>query len=416
MLTGPLVKARVVKGVVRPYYLDPADPRWTAAAEQCVALFESAVGRTRDELEDAVEELAVGLPRPLVARGFGKLLTDRCEFETAADADPADIRRAVFEEAVRVGWHPEPAERPATGVEGLSADQRRERAIAAAGRRLGLGPAAVEAGLYGDLKGAQRVTGFDTLTGERLVHRYNVALAQAVLLKATRMRIAVAAESPARCRQLFRFLKFFRLMYEFAAPADGKGFTLVLDGPMSLFRQTTKYGVQMAQFLPALLLTPEWSLEADVRWGMPPRDLLFRLDASAGFRSHLPDTGQYVPEEVAAFASAFAGKVDDWTVSTEAEVIPLGRDGVCAPDLRFRHRATGATVRMELLGFWNKGSLARRLELHRQAGLTGMILGISAELQVDESDLAGLPATVYRFRSMPLVREVAELLRAWVRE
>jgi predicted nuclease of restriction endonuclease-like RecB superfamily len=414
MLTGNLVRARVLKGAVRPYYLDVDDEAWSAVAEQLTAVFEASAGKTLDEIEDAVEEIVSGQPKPLIARGLAKLLADRCEFETAADADPALVRRTVFEEAARVGWA-----LSAAGTEApkpLTADERRMRSLSAAAERLKMPAEAVEAAMYGDLKGAQRLVRFRTLTAERLLHRYNVALAQAVLLRAVRMTVRVAGQTPARYRQLFRQLKFHRLMFEAVATPDG-GYTLSIDGPASLFRQTTKYGVQMAMFLPALMLCSEWSLDAEVMWGKPePRPCRFLLDSEDGLRSHHPDTGQYVPDEVAAFAAAFAEKVADWALSEDTPLLPLPEGGVMVPDFRFIHRGTGTEVLMEVLGFWNRGSLQRRLELIRKAGRTDLILALSSELQADEGDLADLPetVTVYRFRAMPLVKDVAGLLKGFL--
>ena len=44
--------------------------------------------------------------------------------------------------------------------------------------------------------------------------RYNVALAQAVLLRSTRVRVAFRGEPPQRYRQLLRAVKFHRLICE----------------------------------------------------------------------------------------------------------------------------------------------------------------------------------------------------------
>ena len=49
-------------------------------------------------------------------------------------------------------------------------------------------------GLFADLKSEQRLTRFKDTTAERLLQRYNVALAQAVLLRSTRVHVAVRHE------------------------------------------------------------------------------------------------------------------------------------------------------------------------------------------------------------------------------
>lgn len=42
------------------------------------------------------------------------------------------------------------------------------------------------------------------------------------------------------------------------------GYEAVLDGPASLFSQSQKYGIRMANFLPALPLCDRWEMTAEV--------------------------------------------------------------------------------------------------------------------------------------------------------
>src|SRR5207248_1677586 len=80
--------------------------------------------------------------------------------------------------------------------------------------RLGLDRAAVEAGLFADLKSEQRLVRCEETTPRRLLERYNVALAQAILLRSSHVEVVIRGESPARYRQLFRQVKFHRLICE----------------------------------------------------------------------------------------------------------------------------------------------------------------------------------------------------------
>ena len=45
------------------------------------------------------------------------------------------------------------------------------------------------------------------------------------------------------------------------------GYVFHIDGPLSLFSATTKYGLQVALFLPALLHCADFRLDAELRWG-----------------------------------------------------------------------------------------------------------------------------------------------------
>ena len=54
----------------------------------------------------------------------------------------------------------------------------------------------VEAGLFADLKSEQRLVQFKDLTAQRLLQRYNVALAQAVLLESALSYLGAGPQRP----------------------------------------------------------------------------------------------------------------------------------------------------------------------------------------------------------------------------
>src|SRR3954451_20582890 len=62
----------------------------------------------------------------------------------------------------------------------------------------------IDQGLFADLKSEQRCVSFEDFTVDQLLHRYNVALGQAILLRSTGVTVQVFGETSARYRQLFR--------------------------------------------------------------------------------------------------------------------------------------------------------------------------------------------------------------------
>ena len=60
---------------------------------------------------------------------------------------------------------------------------------------------------------------------------------------------------------VLRLVKFYRLLCEVETVAEGV-YKLRLDGPLSLFLSTQKYGLQLALFLPAILLCKDFDLQA----------------------------------------------------------------------------------------------------------------------------------------------------------
>jgi predicted nuclease of restriction endonuclease-like RecB superfamily len=177
---------------------------------------------------------------------------------------------------------------------------------------------------------------------------------------------------------------------------------------MSLFAATQKYGLQLAFFLPSVLLCGNWEVKAELRWGAQRKPRQFQLTPADGLVSHLSDAGTYVPPEMGMFVELFRKRIAHWELSEAAEVLPLG-DSFWVPDFRLTHRASGEVVYLEVLGFWRRSSAEAHLARLRQHAETPFLLAVSEQLRIDEEELAELPAGVHRFRSMPLPDEVARL-------
>ena len=184
-------------------------------------------------------------------------------------------------------------------------------------------------------------SGSRTSTAQRLIDRYNVALAQAVLLRSVLVTVEVRNEKPARYRQLFRQLKFHRLLYRVEGDMD-EGYVFHIDGPLSLFSATNKYGLQMALFLPALLHCHDFRLDAELRWGPEARaaELPPRVERRPGLA---PGRHRHVRpgRDRRRSSSGSARSRPAWEVTEATDVIELGREGVWVPDYRFVHKATG---------------------------------------------------------------------------
>lgn len=400
MLTSDLVRVSVRKGRIYPRYIDPGNEEYRRLAKELVKTFQRHLQRPKGELDGELKELLGTGTAFLLHRGLAKLLFDRCEFDTRSPRDPEELRQAVFTAAAE-------AFRAGDGGDLLSRQDVLEQVAA----ELELEPAELERGLYADLKDQQVLQRFEECSGEWLLHRYNTALAQAVLLRARELTLEIRGQTQARYRALFRKLKFFQLLHRIRA--TGGGYRITLDGPASLFQSSTRYGLQMASFLPTLTHFDGWQLEAQLLWGKKRLERSFELSSEQGLQPVSRLTGQWRPEEVSWLPEQFDKLKTEWEVSTEAEIVDLGGQGILVPDFVFHHPPTGRKVWMEVCGFWNRGSVKSRLELLRRHGPENVILGLSKSLASDPEALEDLPAEVYVFRSAPIAREVRRLLEAW---
>lgn len=403
MLTGNLVRVRFSKQRAIPLYLDRANPEWLEVAESLLLIFREGVGRTRGEIDAEIDELLGEGLATLAHRGLAKILEDRAEFEVVADVPPDSLREKVFTAAA--------AQRKAAIVAGQAKIPfRRDAVLEAVAQELNLTPEQVAGAMFADLRDENRLLAFDqSIDALRLIDRYNVALAQSILLRSVRVEAEVRNEKPSRYRKLFQHLKFHRLLYHVEGSMK-EGYKLHIDGPLSLFSATNKYGMQMALFLPALLLCGDFRLDAELRWGPKRETRTFHIEANDGLVSHYADTGTYIPAELTAFLDRFRQVAPHWEVVETTDVIELGREGTWIPDYKFVHVATGTDVFVEIVGFWKRTSLERLLRLLPQHGPPRYLLAISDKFKVDEEALGELTGPVLRFREIPNSNELAATL------
>ena len=240
MLTSDLLRVKIRGPQILPEYIAADDPQLLGLAASLIDIFRRHQGQPRGALQDELKEFLGAGTTFLLHRGLAKLLLDRSEFDTESPLDPEELRATLFAAAAAA------YQQSADGM--LPRDQVLQEVQA----QLGLAPAEVERLMYADLKDEQVLQTFDEVTPEWLLHRYNVALAQAVLFRATKLEIRMSLQPAARYRAVFQKIKFFQLLHEVRGTAE-EGYQITLDGPLSLFKSSQKYGLQMASFLPTLL-------------------------------------------------------------------------------------------------------------------------------------------------------------------
>ena len=358
MLTSDLLRVRVVKTEVKPQFVKTGAPRHLQRAERMIAVFAQALEEhwSRAALTAKIREIEGLSTDHKLIKGLAKVMLDKCEFEARTlpgeDAPtPSEIRQRLFRLAVTDG---PVARRP--GPTGLPTAASLTAMLAA---ELSVPPEQLTAAMYADLKEEQiLIKAKVPADAEGLLHRYNVALVQSVLLRASRLSLTLHGPSSRRLRQLFRYLKFHQLMYRISR--NGKAIHLVIDGPESLLRQSTRYGLQLATFFPGLLLQDcSWQAEAEVMWGNKRKlRKTLSITSKAGLRSHYTDRGAYKPRAGEWFETRFTGLSSSWTLS-EGEVLDLGNQDILIPDYTFRRG--GRVAHLDIVGFWRKGYLTERL-------------------------------------------------------
>jgi predicted nuclease of restriction endonuclease-like RecB superfamily len=362
-------------------------------AESLLQAAQDSVSETRADLEARFANLEFGPKARKLAAGLTKLVEDACEFQAPSSADAAALRSEVFMRAAT-------ARRNAEFV--------REHVLDAAAGALGIAASDVEAGLFGDLRSAERLMKAPSLSAAELLQRYDVAQIQAILLRAVKVTVDIECATADAYRALFNKLKFRQLMYRITARSTG-GYTIEIDGPYSLFDAVTKYGLELALVLPSLMCARKLKLTAELRWGKRRDPLKFELRHET---QEKPLT-EGVRDEVKALWQAFRELGSSYDCELAQDLLDLPGVGLCVPDLIFTDTGTGECLYLEVLGFWSRDAVWRRVDLVERGLAAKLIFAVSSRLRVSEEVLdEAMSSALYVYKGRMSARSVLKQLDA----
>ncbi|MBD2038552.1 DUF790 family protein [Leptolyngbya sp. FACHB-321] len=404
MLPTDLLIHRYSGEEIVPKRLTIAAPN-LAIANDVITLFQNAKAGTRGALNQQLQALEGESTDYRIKRGLAHLLTSDTfsRFETISPLDPLMLRQRVFAlSAQRAG--------------GSTATQvTLEQLAASLTQELGQDvlPAHIQTGLYADLTENQILTSFEAPTAEALLHRYNLSQVQGIFYRASHVTINAHRNDPGEYKLLFRYLKLFRLMTYIEGDAD-HGFTLTIDGPTSLFKPNTRYGLKLAMMLPALLHVTKWSLSATLQqretYSGELRSGRFTLNADCDLVTHYPPGKTYDSMLEAGFVDRWSKAKTEWQLEREVDLIPIP-GSVMIPDFRLVH-PDGRTFLLEIVGYWRPDYLKKKFSQVRQSGRDDLILAISERLNLEKAGVksSDLSARVVWFKDQLMPKAVLELL------
>jgi uncharacterized protein len=355
---------------VLPHYLTGRDHRWVEAALDRV---QASVGCSRAVVEQRfVDPPGLG-ERWQAWQAMTRLLWRLHDFEVRSCLDPRRLREVVFVEAAR----------------GAGATAAAERAAA----RLGVSPGELSRDLYADLP-AERLLRPATcsLSTPELIERYNLALAQGLLLRAETLSVGLEGQA----KSVLRWARLHRLLCSAEREPDGR-LRLELSGPLALFHHTLKYGRAMAEWLPALTRSPRWRMKATcVVRGRRRSFAASYLDPIGS--SHGPPRRFDSAVEEQLFRD-LARAAPGWEVLREAEVVQIGRQ-LLTPDFTLVDRRRALRVAVEVVGFWTPEYVASKLDvLSRLPAHRRWVLCVDESLAATGlTQIPGAPAFLYRRR------------------
>ena len=421
MLTKDLLRYKTQNGQIYPQFVKPTDTKLLAIAEQLISVFEESPDKSRATLLETSKHIVDSTPgAPIVKRGLEKLLLDRTEFDTTPNEELIAFRQKFFTETSRL-LSQEQFENYADYAQAACglAGQCKVLEATAEEPRPEVAPTEAEdlaAKLYADLPSCQPVLTFKTLSAERLLHRYNTAQVQGLLLHSNNLTLTLTDSMTAELRQLFKYLRFNQLLSTIRK--EEERYQITVDGPLNLFYKTKRYGMNLANFFVAVLHQPKWELTAEIQFRNKQRYRL-SLNESCGIKPISQQFLAYIPEDIQLFQTMLRNKTDDWQIHPGSQFIPLPGDLYCFPDYQLVHKS-GVETAIELFHPWHQGHLTARLNTLTEQKNVSLILGVSKELEKKPFIAEALAASAYFsqfgfiFRDVPTLRTLLPILNSLV--
>jgi len=385
MLTSDLLVTKISKGKIEPVYAS-LDQDNLEIARSVIGVFQEHVGRTYDELIEELEGIEEINYR--LIRGLAQILERRCVIETDCAIDSIAARKMVFEES--------------RGF--ITSKEEREKVLDKIARKLSIEPVDLEKALWADLEGNLVIKAFQTIAPEDLLRHYNLSLAQTLLFRATGMEIQIEDNY----QPVFRKIKQLGLIYSIQ---DSK---ISLEGPLSLFKLTEKYGSAFAKLLPAIMESTRWSLRASIsrKTFQGKRIYDFTLDHTQrpifGTELETAEIGFDSAIEKEFYQLGFKG----WTVQREPTVLKAGQYAFI-PD--FSLERNGTRIYVEIIGFWTPEYLKHKIQkLNDLQEKESMILLVNRNLACTGSEFQAENLLFYD-KKIPHL-EIIKILRRYEEE
>ena len=369
-----------------------------------IELFQAAVGKTQGELDQRLQALEGESTDYRIKRGLAHILRNSFStFDIVSPLDPDELRDRVFTLAATQTPTPAAAKQHLTTL-AAQLTQELDQAVE---------PVHIRQGLYADLKENRILISFDAPTAEALLHRYNLSQVQGIFYKASHVVMNLHRNDPGEYKLMFKYLKLFRLMTYIEGEAD-QGFTVTIDGPASLFKASTRYGVDIAKLVPAILHVTRWQLTAQLQWKNPytktAQEKSYSLSDTCDLVSHYPPGKPYDSMLEQAFAEKWAKTKTEWQLEREVDLIPIP-GSVMIPDFRLVH-PDGRIYLLEIVGYWRPEYLRKKFYQVRQARQKNLILAISERLNLEKAgvDTTATPTKLVWFKDKLQPKAVLKIL------
>lgn len=411
---------------ITPVFCKPIDDSFheLKLAADLIKQFEESFRRreTRGLLGERIALLESSFDDYKLVRGLYTLLERRCIFSSWNHAeskakisgnysgynlDPFNIRKNLFEESSTQGY--------------ALNDHERKEIINSVASKNRISHETIVREMWADLEENMVLEGFKPIEPEKLISWYNLSLMQTLLFNSTKLEFSVRGGFS--WKRTLRTVKKLGLMYnlyyrqkerpqedqkkasnnepnEDINPADSgignsthaysnydNDVLCSIDGPLSIFKLTDRYGTAIAKLLPSIIVSKEWSIKALIvrktatlgkkiyefmTSGAESPDLPSESDIFA-FNSNIKNRilektsssfsyldASFDSSVEQKFASKFEQLSNGWKLIREPDPLIMSNGKGFIPDFAFEKY--GIRVYLEIVGFWTNDYLVRKIQ------------------------------------------------------
>ena len=387
MLPNLLLRVRTRKGTIFPLFCT-REKGDIQLAEDLIRQFDQSVKHKekKESLEKRIATVEGQYDDYKLVRGLSTLLDRRCQYRifdngSAGDmANPFSVRKALFEESSRIA---------------LSlTDFDRDKVIDIVASKMNLSRSHIRQVMWSDLEENMILEQFSALGPNELLGWYNLSLMQTLLFNCTKLEFCVYGG--VHWKHVLRNVKRLGLMYnlqhnkvlteqvsndnsnnnnfDVVSPVtnndtDETDLMCTIDGPISLFKLTDRYGTSIAKLLPSIISSGKWSLNSwIVRKTMSGKKIYEFNISSLEVPSLLTDpynsnsrlTSYFDSSVEEKFANRFEQVANGWRLIREPDPLIVSGGRAFIPD--FIIQKYDRRIYLEIVGFWTKEYLQRKLQ------------------------------------------------------
>jgi hypothetical protein len=387
MLPSLLLRVRIRKGMIFPLFCT-GEKGDIQLAEELIRQFDQSIHHQekKKSLEKRIATVEGQYDDYKLVRGLSTLLDRRCQYRVFDNggaggmAGPVSVRKALFAESSRIGL--------------ALTEFDRDKVIDIVASKMNVSTSHIRQVMWSDLEENLILEQFSAPSPNELLGWYNLSLMQTLLFNCTKLEFCVLGG--VHWKRVLRNVKRLGLMYNLQRnkvrneqqrndSSNNNNFDVVspvthddtedtdlvctIDGPISLFKLTDRYGTSIAKVLPSIISSGKWSLNSWIVRKTMSGKKIYEFNISSvevprlltdPYNSNKIFTSYFDSSVEEKFANRFELVANGWRLIREPDPLIVSGGGAFIPD--FMIQKYDRRIYLEIVGFWTKEYLQKKIQ------------------------------------------------------